>query len=351
MNDYALRRTRLQAAMEANGVRSLLVSAPANRYYLSGFELHDTQCNESSGVLLIRLDGPEMLFTDARFAQTARECLGPDSVALYRRRKDLAAMLCDLGVTELWVEEDALCVREYRALAEKIPLHPAPPLVEGLRRIKSAEEIRLLRASAAVNHRVFARVTEMLRHGITEAELAWELERSFREAGAEALSFPTIVGFGPNGAKAHAIPGSQRLEPETPVLVDMGCRLQDYCSDQTRSFWFGSRPSPEFSRALNLVQEAQAAAIEAIAPGVPCAEVDRVAREFLARHGVAEHFTHSLGHGIGLETHEAPRLAAHDATILEPGMVVTVEPGLYFPWGGVRWEYMVVVTATGHEVL
>ena len=351
MNDYAVRRTRLQAAMEAAGVCSLLVSAPANRYYLSGFELHDTQCNESSGVLLIRLDGPNALLTDSRFEETATECLGAESVVIYRRRKDLAAMLSDLGVAELWVEEDSLCVREYRALAEKIQLHPAPPLVEEMRRIKSAEEIARLRASCAVNHRVFAQVTEMLRHGITEAELAWELERSFREAGAEALSFPTIVGFGQNGAKAHAIPGNQRLEPETPVLVDMGCRLQDYCSDQTRSFWYGSRPGPEFSRALALVQEAQAAAIEAIAPGVPCAEVDRVAREFLARHGVAEHFTHSLGHGIGLETHEAPRLAAHDPTILEPGMVVTVEPGLYFPWGGVRWEHMVVVTETGHEVL
>jgi Xaa-Pro aminopeptidase len=337
--------------MEAAGVRSLLVSAPANRYYLSGFELHDTQCNESSGVLLIRLDGPDALLTDSRFEETATECLGAESVVIYRRRKDLAAMLADLGVTELWIEEEALCVREYRALAERFQLHAAPPLVEDMRRIKSAEEIALLKASCSINHQVFAQVPEMLRQGITEAELAWELERSFREAGAEALSFPTIVGFGQNGAKAHAIPGNQRLEPETPVLVDMGCRLQDYCSDQTRSFWYGSRPGPEFSRALALVQEAQAAAIEAIAPGVPCAEVDRVAREFLARHGVAGHFTHSLGHGIGLETHESPRLAAHDQTLLAPGMVVTVEPGLYYPWGGVRWEYMVVVTETGHEIL
>lgn len=351
MNDYASRRDHLKTMMEAAEVRALLVSAPANRYYLCGFELHDTQCNESSGVLLLRLDAPDALFTDSRFEETATKCLGTESVVIYRRRKDLTTILCDLGVAELWVEEDALCVREHRALAEKIQLHAAPPLVEDMRRIKSAEEIALLRASCAVNHRVFAMVPEMLRHGMTEAELAWELERSLREAGAEALSFPTIVGFGPNGAAAHAIPGNTPLVPETPVLVDMGCRLQDYCSDQTRSFWFGHHPSPEFSRALGLVQEAQAKAIEAIAPGVSCAEVDHIAREFLARHGVAEHFRHSLGHGIGLETHEAPRLAAHDTTILKPGMVVTVEPGLYFPWGGVRWEYMVLVTDTGSEIL
>lgn len=349
--DHARRRTRLRAAMAEAGITHLLVSSPANRYYLSGFELHDGQCTESSGVLLVRQDGPTLLCTDPRFREAALERLPAEAVVIYRRRRELAGLLRQHGVEELWVEEDHLCAREYHALAQELTLHAAPPLVEGLRQIKDAAEMARLRASCRRNHEVFAAVPGLMRAGISEAELAWELERRFREAGAEALSFPTIVGFGPNSAKAHAIPGPTRLTPETPVLVDMGCRLADYCSDQTRSFWFGQRPAADFLRALDLVREAQARAMAVLGPGVPVSEPDRVAREFLARHGVAEHFTHSLGHGIGLETHEAPRLSIHDDTILAPGMVVTVEPGLYFPWGGVRWESMVHITEAGHEVL
>jgi Xaa-Pro aminopeptidase len=350
--DYQSRRMRLKAAMKAAGISHMLITAPANRYYLTGFELHDTQCAESSGCLLVPASGKDVLFTDARFQQEAQACLSDGQVVLYRRRfVDLPGLVCDHGVTDLWIEEEYLSVREHRALAEHIHLHPAPALVEGLRQRKSPEELERLRASCTLNHAVFARLSELLRPGITEAQLAWELESLFRTSGAQELSFPTIVGFGPNSAKAHAIPGSTALTHETPVLVDMGCRLRDYCSDQTRSLWFGHTPTAEFTQALGLAQEAQARAIEAIAPGVPCAHVDRIARDFLARHGMVDHFTHSLGHGIGLETHEAPRLSAHETAILEPGMVVTVEPGLYFPWGGVRWEHMVVVTETGREVL
>ncbi len=348
---YAHRRAQLRATMAEAGVTHLLVSSPANRFYLTGFELHDSQCAESSGVLLIRHDGPDLLLTDARFRETALELLAAEQVVIYRRRTELATILHDAGVRNLWIEEDYLSVREYHALAQKLTLHAAPPLVEQLRQIKGPEEMDRLRAACALNHNVFAALPQLLTVGIHEAELAWELERRFREAGAEALSFPTIVGFGPNSAKAHAIPGTTPLCPEMPVLVDMGCRLAGYCSDQTRSLWFGRSPSSEFARALDLVQEAQARAIAILGPGVPAAEPDRVVREFFARHGVAEHFTHSLGHGVGLETHEAPRLATHEETLLAPGMVVTVEPGLYFPWGGVRWEYMVHITEDGHEVL
>ena len=158
--------------------------------------------------------------------------------------------------------------------------------------------------------------------------------------------------FGPTAALPHATPGQTRLEPETPVLIDMGGRLNGYCSDQTRTWWIGENPSDEFRRTLDLVQEAQSRAIARIEPGATTAELHATAREYFAQHGAAEHFTHSLGHGIGLETHEGPGVGPIRPVMLKPGMVITVEPGLYYPrWGGVRWEHMVAVTENGHEVL
>jgi Xaa-Pro aminopeptidase len=187
---------------------------------------------------------------------------------------------------------------------------------------------------------------------MTERDVAWLLERLFREGGAEGLSFAPIVGFGPNGALPHATPGEARLQPETPVLIDMGGRLDGYCSDQTRTWWIGQKPSDAFRRTLDLVRGAQRLAIDRVGPGVSTDELHDTAREHFARHGVADRFTHSLGHGIGLETHEAPGVGPIRPTVLRPGMVITVEPGLYYPeWGGVRWEHMVVVTEDGHEVL
>jgi Xaa-Pro aminopeptidase len=203
-----------------------------------------------------------------------------------------------------------------------------------------------------LNHTVFEQVREMLAPGMTESEVAWAIEKLYREQGASELSFSTIVGVGPNGALPHAIPGRDRIEENCPVLIDMGCRLQDYCSDQTRTFWVGDAPSPVFLRTRDLVRKAQDLAVSAMGPGMTAKEAYEVARDFFRRQGVDQYFTHGLGHGIGLETHEGPALSPLSSAVLEPGMVVTVEPGLYYPeWGGVRWEYMVLVTESGVEVL
>ncbi len=177
-------------------------------------------------------------------------------------------------------------------------------------------------------------------------------ERFFREHGASELAFPSIVAFGPSGALPHAVPGETKLAPEMPVLFDVGCRVDGYCSDQTRSFWFGEKPSPEFLRAKELVAEAQAKAIEILAPGLPMAEAYQAANAVFQREGCAEHFTHSLGHGVGLDTHEQPSLSPRSKGYLEAGMTVTVEPGLYYPGQfGVRLEYTTLVGERGAEVL
>ena len=192
----------------------------------------------------------------------------------------------------------------------------------------------------------------LLQPGMTEAQAAWALERLFRDLGATEMAFAPIVAVDANAALPHAEPGKTPITEECMVLVDMGARLGDYNSDQTRTFWIGHHPAEYFQHALELTQTAQAEAIKAIRPGLSVAEAYKVARDSFARSGAEAHFTHALGHGIGLETHEAPSLSPIAEMILEPGMVITVEPGLYYPeWGGIRWEHTVVVTEDGCRVL
>jgi Xaa-Pro aminopeptidase len=344
----------LKELMQRQGISDLLVIQPANRFYLSGFELHDGQCNESSGCLLVRANGPDWLLTDARFTVEAWRHWPEERVHIYGspRIERIVSFLKSLGIGELWVETHAMCAEMFLELGKCLTLHPAPRLVEDLRTVKDAAELAALRKSCALNHLVYEKLESAIVPGMTEKDVAWTLERLFREGGAESLSFAPIVGFGPNGALPHATPGSSPLEAETPVLVDMGGRLDGYCSDQTRTWWIGEKPTDAFRRTLELVQEAQRLAIAKVGPGVSTDELHATAREHFDRHGVAGFFTHSLGHGIGLETHEAPGVGPVRPTVLRPGMVITVEPGLYYPeWGGVRWEHMVVVTEDGHEVL
>ena len=348
------RRQRLKALLAEEGVPALLVSSPANRFYLSGFEQHDSQCNESVGWLVVPAKGPDALFTDARFTDAALRLWPQEDLCIYGAGKHaaLAEFLRGRGVTALGFDPKAVNVFDHEALREHFELVPSGGLVERLRLIKEPGEIELLRAACGLNHRIMRALPDVLVPGLSEADAAWQIERMFREAGAEGLSFPSIVGVDKNAALPHAIPGDARIERDCLVLVDAGCRLGGYCSDQTRTFWVGREPSERFQETKRLVIAAQKAAMEIIKPGVAMAEAYHAARWVFEEAGVAAQFTHSLGHGIGLETHEGPSLSPRAEGVFKPGMVVTVEPGLYDPaWGGVRWEYMVVVTEEGCKAL
>lgn len=351
---FAARRERLRARMAEENVPALLVTHAANRYYLSGFELCDSQCNESVGWLVILPSGRDLLMTDARFTDAAKRLWPVEDTLIYGGGKHaaMAEVLKGQGVTALGFDPRAVNVFDYEALREHFALAPCSGLVEDLRRIKEPAEINLLRAACGLNHHVMRALTDVLVPGMTEAEAAWQIERLFREAGAEGLSFPSIVGVNQNAALPHAIPGETRIPGESLVLVDAGCRLDAYCSDQTRTFWVGRNPSERFQDTKRLVMAAQKAAMQVIRPGVKFADAYKAARSVFEDAGVAGQFTHSLGHGIGLETHEGPSLAPRAEGVFAPGMVVTVEPGLYdASWGGVRWEYMVVVTESGCTAL
>ena len=349
------RRERLKKRLRNRKLPGLLVSLAANRYYLSGFELHDPQCNESAGLLVVTAKGPDILMTDPRYEDAAKRVWDGDDLFIYAsdRFRTIPEHLLSRGIGSLAFESSCLDHKAWSKLSRELELEPSEGLVEDLRLIKDDEEAGLLEASCRINHRVMEHVEAVLPDfvGRTEEDLAWDLEKAFREMGAQELSFSSIVAVNENAALPHAIPGDTVIREGDHVLVDCGGRALGYCSDQTRTFWVGERPSDRFLRVRELVQKAQQASLDIIRPGLPIADAYKAARKVFEEEGEEKRFTHSLGHGIGLETHEAPGVNHVNKGEFRPGMVVTVEPGLYYPdWGGVRWEYMVLVTEDGCRV-
>lgn len=358
---YEQRRERLRALMRERGIDALLVSHAANRYYLSGFELHDPQLNESSGRLVVMADGKDWIATDSRYLDAARRLWDRERICIYGADapEDIARLLLGLvpGKT-VGFEARSVTLEFYERFSETLAgsgcrFARADGLVERLRVIKDEDEIRRMVVSCRLNQQLMEWLPGVLVPGRSEAAVAWDIEMFFRHNGATELAFSSIVGHGRNAALPHYMPSKDvLLEQENLVLVDVGCRLDEYCSDQTRTFWVGEKPTDSFKRTLDAVRTAQDKAIRAIHPGVLACDVYKVARAHFESLGVAEAFTHGLGHGVGLETHEGPSLNGRNTTTLEPGMIVTVEPGLYFPeWGGIRWEHMVLVTEDGCRVL
>lgn len=351
---YAQRRENIRSLMYRAGLDALFVSHAANRYYLSGFELHDPQCNESAGYLLLTASGDDWLCTDARYTDAAKRLWDENRIFVYGgdAAGQLRALIAEKSGGLTGFEPSCLSVSFHRALGQGLRLTDAGKLVEGARVIKDADEIVRMERSCALNHALMAHVPSLLTEGTSEAAVSWGIERFFRENGASELAFSNIVAFGPNAALPHAVPGEDVLRENMPVLVDVGARLEGYCSDQTRTFWVGEEPPAHFSRTMDLVRAAQDAALAVLEPQRPLQQVYAAARKVFEQAGQAQAFTHGLGHGVGLEVHEAPSLSPRTDGLLRPGMVVTVEPGLYYPeWGGIRWEYMVLIEENGFRVL
>ena len=336
---YAARRDRLRQLMRARGLDALLVSHAANRFYLSGFELHDVQLNESAGRLVICADGRDWLCTDARYKDAAARLWDEDRILIYGpdAATEIGQLMRRCG-SRLGLEAEIVSLNFARSLGRAVGrgahLQAADGLVEELRVIKDADEIKALERSFALNHAMLRWLEEsQLQPGRSEAELAWAIEKYFRDNGASGLAFPSIVAVDQNAALPHAIPGEKKLPDNGLVLVDVGCRVDGYCSDQTRTFWVGDAPHKEFRETMKLVRDAQQAALDKMRPGLPLHEAYTLARGVFEKAGVEAWFTHGLGHGVGLETHEAPSLGRRGDKVLQEGMVVTVEPGLYYPLG------------------
>ncbi|MBU0673044.1 MAG: Xaa-Pro peptidase family protein [Proteobacteria bacterium] len=347
-----------QAALKRRKVDAFLVTQPENRRYLSGFTATDMNISESSGSLLILSGDPPFLLTDFRYQQQALADTKGFEICIYKKGllDLLKTELPRLGIKRLAFEGHYLLFQTARKLQEladmlAIELIPITGLIEKQRTCKDPGELALIRRAVRLNEEVFIEVFKSLRPGMTERQVAIRIETLMRERGASGPSFETIVAAGPNGALPHAVPGDRPLVEGEPIVIDMGLVLDGYCSDMTRTVVLG-RIAQKTRKLFRLVRKAQLAGIKAIRPGRTGLEVDMAARRIITEAGYGEAFGHGLGHGVGLAVHEAPSLSFRNRKQLKPGMVVTVEPGIYLPgWGGIRLENMVVVTPEGCELL
>jgi Xaa-Pro aminopeptidase len=336
---------------------ALLVYSPENRRYLSGFTAGDPE----GGALLITA-AKAFLLTDFRYQIWAEQEAPDFEVLVYRESlgKTLAELLRDLGVRKLGFEPGYVTYQQYQrftvAVEEaglQVEWQPLTNLVEGLREIKTQSELAAIRRALELSEKVLAQIAGKLSPGLTESQVAWQIEKSLREGGAGGLAFPPIVAGGLNSAQPHHQPGDYRLEAGEPIIIDMGARVDGYCADITRTYVIGP-PDEHFRKIYGVVRRAQARAEKELRAGMDSQAADALARDSIKEAGYGEAFGHSLGHGVGLAVHEAPALSPlkERQCILQAGSVVTVEPGIYLAgWGGVRLEDMAVINAEGAEVL
>jgi len=347
--DYKGRLERLRQAMGRHKLNAFLITHLPNIHYLCGF-------TGSSGTVLVT-DKGSVFFTDGRYDEQAHAQVQASKVKIVRKSALLAAAqwLRAARLRRIGIEAAHLTVAERTGVATslggQLRLVDAPPIVEELREVKDPEEIARVRAACRLGVGLFHRLKAVLRPGIPEAEVAATLEFAARKRGVEQMAFPTIVAGGKRSALPHGRASLAAIPSRGFVVCDFGVILAGYCSDMTRTVHVGP-PSAKARRVYNAVREAQQAALESVRPGITAHEVDGAARNILKKRGFGSYFTHSTGHGVGLEIHETPRLAVGQKKILQAGMVVTIEPGVYLPGDlGVRIEDTVVVTEQACEIL
>lgn len=358
--DFAARLTGIRERLSGEGLDALLVTNMINVRYMCGF-------TGSNGYLLISGEAARF-FTDGRYRLQASEQVNQVEVQICSSQQELAKAL--VGLAKSWklsrvgFEGADVTLVSRRAGWEPPPgmdrlrgyfgsaeLVPTNRWVEDLRAVKDSDEIELIAAAAETADRGFDYILGRVKPGVTEKELALDLEFHLRSSGADGISFDPIVAAAERSALPHASPSDRTVEKGKYLLFDFGCVVGGYCSDMTRTVVVG--PSDQrHVEVYELVQKSQAAGLGAVGPGVLCGDVDRAARQVIEAAGHADAFPHGLGHGVGLEVHEDPVLKAKVAQVLTSGHVVTVEPGVYFEgWGGVRIEDLVVVTENGVQTL
>lgn len=343
----ARRITRLAQDLKRRGLDAMLVFDRFNTRYLTGFKC-------SLSYLLVSGRGA-VLYVDGRYIEAARAEVTHCEVRLMTDwRKTLEAWGKEFSPRRIGFEGGSpwSSVRDWRDVLPAADWEECNELILQQRLIKSPAEVRLIEQSAKLNDEVFAAAIAALRPGMTELDVRGLIRAEADRRGADDLSFDSIVGSGPMSSRPHYTPQARPLAAGEVLLIDMGMIAGGYCSDMTRVVALGRQPAPRLVSAYKALLEAQVAAVEAVAPGVPCSEVDRIARDRLKAARLAKYFTHGLGHGVGLEIHEEPRLNAKSTEVLRPGMVITIEPGVYLPGlGGLRIEDLVLVTKSGYKLL
>ena len=337
----------LRPIIEEAGLEALLVTKPENRFYMSGF-------SGTSGLLVLSRS-ETLLFTDFRYLEQAEKEAPQYEVIRYKENlfDEVAGFLGKKGWLKIGFEGHDLAWQNYDRLQSKLKkkLTVLNEGVEKLRRVKSDDELGIIRRGAEKLDLAFKWLQETIRPGMVERDLAVELEIYLLRQGAVRPSFNFIVASGERGALPHGVASGKAMQRGELVTVDYGAVFENYATDITRNFMLGI-PDDRHKEIYEIVAHAQSVAVDAVKPGLKGQEIDQVARDIIKEAGYGEYFGHGLGHGIGLETHEQPALTPKNEIILEPGMVITIEPGIYLPdWGGVRIEDMVLVTDRGAERL
>lgn len=346
------RLENLREALAGSGCDAFVsVSGPANQYF-SG--LSTSFMEISSAIMVSQTEAHFMC--DFRYTEQAREEVKSFEIeeitgdVLIRSGEHLNK----IGASRVAFDPAGVTHDEYGRLEKSFEgaLVANGTLANGMRLVKEESEIDLLRAASSLAEGVLADVIPTLEAGIPEREVAAQFEYEFKKRGASGPSFDTIALFGPKSSLPHGEPGAKRLAKGDVMLFDFGCRLDGYCSDMTRTYVFQESPGDWFDEIYAVTLDAQLQALDAVMPGRTGREIDAIARDIISDAGYGEYFGHGLGHGVGIEIHEAPRLNAHSETVMQPGMIVTVEPGIYLPGkGGVRIEDLVVVRDGGCEFL
>lgn len=343
MPEFANQRVKkLRRKLAEKELDSFLVSQAESVRYLSGFD-------GSAGWLVITAN-KALLATDFRYVEQAgRQAPGFEVIRIKGDMADwLPPMLADLKASKMGFEAARMPFASHQRLAQKLgqnrpQLVPTESLVESLRAVKEPEELELITQAIALSDATYDRLLEVIHPGMTEIEAAWEVEKFMREKGSQSLGFEPIVASGANSALPHHKPAERRIQAGEPIIVDIGARVAGYTSDLSRTICLGEVDNT-YARIYDIVLGAQLVAVATLEAGMTGEQVDRLARTVIEQAGYADNFGHSLGHGVGLETHEDPRVGPLATNVITDGMVFTVEPGIYVSgWGGVRIEDIVVV--------
>lgn len=343
-----MRLSKLRTALQEHDLDALLIGQAQNRRYLSGF-------SGSAGWLLVTAERAVLAADFRYYEQASRQAPDWELARITTKFTDLLPdLVADLDIGRLGFESEHVTVAQldsFREATEGVEWLPLQGTVERLRMVKDETEIEALRRSAALNDAAFAHLLTVIEPGMTEQAVAWEIESYLRTHGASKVSFDLIVAAGPNGALPHARPGDHAIGEGEPIVIDMGCILDDYCSDMTRTICLG-RPDEKYLAVWNLVLQAQEAALHGIRAGMEGVEADALARRVIEEAGYGDYFGHGLGHGVGLAVHEGPRASKLSEDTYEAGMSLTIEPGIYLPGEfGVRIEDLVIIGEEGVENL
>ncbi|MDQ0224941.1 M24 family metallopeptidase [Metabacillus niabensis] len=329
-------------------IDGLLITSEYNRRYMTGF-------TGTSGIALISED-KAVFMTDFRYTEQAAKQVKEYEIVQHTGplSEEVAQLVSKLGIKKLGFEQDHLTYQEYsnyKKVLNSVEFIPVSGAVEKLRLIKSPAEIKILKEAAEIADAAYKHILTFVKPGVREIDVSNELEFFMRKNGAVSSSFDIIVASGYRSALPHGVASEKEIEKGDFVTLDFGAYYKGYCSDITRTFAVG-QPSDELKKIYSIVLEAQLRGMKGIKPGMTGKEADALTRDYISEHGYGEYFGHSTGHGLGMEVHEGPALSYRSDTILQPGMVVTVEPGIYIPdLGGVRIEDDTVITENGNESL